>query len=124
MNGMSASLRDVTKAIVKIAEKDGRTAGAAFVAKYALGTNVFVDDIVHEGLQSNVSLIIQRLPWASMIPEFGKDPMIRALFIRIPLDPDSIASEVADELVWAYMTAYDKASRNVILIAVSHRKGL
>lgn len=124
MIDMGSTLKLVTDSVVELAVKDGREAGQAFVAAYDLGQNEKVDAIFLEGLETNVSLIIQRLPWAIVIPEFAKDPSIRALLERLNIDPDNIASEVTDELVWAYISAYDQASRDMIRETIRSKKGI
>ena len=124
MDAMSAPLSGVQKAVVKLATKDGIAGGTSFATRYSLGQNPNVDAMILEGLETNVSLVIQRLPWATIVPELSKIPTIRALFLRIPLDPDSLASEVTDDIVWTYMATYDQASRKVIRDTISkNRKG-
>lgn len=122
MSGMADTLSDVEGAVVNLAARDGRKAGREFLAKYDLGKNIWIDKMIHEGIETNVSLIVQRLPWATVIPAFGQHKAIRDLLIRIHIDPDAIDREVVDALVWTYMVAYDKASRKVILNVVSHER--
>lgn len=116
------SLKPITDSVVELAVKDGRAAGIAFGAEYSLGQNPRIDQIILEGLEANVSIIVQRLPWATAIPIFTDIPAIRDLMVRLSIDPDHVASEVMDDLVWTYVSAYDEASRNVIRDIIRNAK--
>lgn len=118
MTSMSPSLTandKADKAILKLAQKDGEAAGKAFVAAYGLGQNDNVDALILEGLETNVSLVIQRLPWASVVPQ----PAIEGMLSRLHI-PENIAREVVYDVIWTYMATYDQASRKVIRDAVFH----
>lgn len=109
MSGMDTSLGSTNKAILKQAQKDGAAAGISFVKEYGLGINPNIDKMVLEGLETNVSLIIQRLPWATLVPQ----TVVEGAIARMHLD-EPIVREVIDDLIWTYMATYDQASRKVI----------
>lgn len=118
MSGMDPSLSSTDKAVLKLAAKEGTAAGKLFVQEYAIGTNAKIDAMILEGLETNVSLVIQRLPWATVVPQPAIEGMLNRLHI-----PENIAREVVYDLIWAYMATYDQASRKVIRDAIRNRKG-
>lgn len=105
MIDMGTPLQADVDTIVHLAQANGAAAGKKFVAEYGIGRNERIDKIILEGLETNVSLIIQRLPWASQVPEFSA----MKLYPR----------EVQDDLIWTYLQAYDIASRNQIRDAIA-----
>ncbi len=109
MSGMSPSLTSLLiDKTIEFAVKDGTAAGKRFVVDYGIGLNANIDALILEGLETNVSLIIQRLPWASVVP---------ALHLS-----KEFPREVYDDLIWTYMATYDQASRKVIRDAISNSR--
>ena len=109
MSDMDRTLADTEQAILKLAAKNGTAAGKAFVKDYGLGLNEKIDRMVLEGLETNVSLVIQRLPWASLVPQTTVEVALSHMHL-----PEPLVREVIDDLIWTYMATYDQASRKVI----------
>lgn len=114
MEGVKSQKIDATTArVMSLAKRDGKAAGKAFVKDWNLGSNSLIDKLFREGIESNASIIIQRLPWAKVLPDLLDDPNALA-------KKEAVAREVADELIWIYMVQYDASSRAVILDTITH----
>ena len=117
MSDMEPTLQARDKALLRLAQKDGEAAGKVFVKEYGIGTNPNVDALILEGLETNVSLVIQRLPWATVVPQPAIEGMLNRLHI-----PENVIREVVYDLIWTYMATYDQSSRKVI--RASLQKGM
>lgn len=119
----SPTLDAMLRAVTTAATEAGDEAGHEFVQTWKLGTNRKVDTLFREGVRSNASIIVQRFPWAAMAQRvLAGATVVGPILVGIGVDPDSLDSEVMDEVIETYLREYDNASRKVILVAVSHGK--
>lgn len=117
----SQSLDAMAKSMAELGSKHGTEAASLFVKDWNLGSNASIDALFREGIESNASIIVQRLPWARVIPSIAEHT--RELLLQSSgVDQESIDREVVDELIWTYIASYDKASRKYILDTVTHER--
>lgn len=111
----------LTDKVIREAERKGKLAGKTFVETYNLGTNVMVDTLFHDGILSGATIIVERLPWLTAVSSVVSS--LRTFLKGSGIPFDTMAREEADTLILDYLSAYDQASRAVILDTVKYAKG-